>query len=159
MAPATLDTARWKFRRFMIDRRQLERWETWCRDVLRPRVEADGPAPAGHDPGLSDASPAAFLVAGRPTAYSKRSHIDRPRAPQTRNPQAPHPLKLSADGREALLDHLAAHWKDLREIAAPYGDDEMTLLRIANAHRATLERGEGKAWQDWVAFLRELQAG
>ena len=164
ISPATLDTARWKFRRLMLDRKRPGDWQAWVLDVLRPRIEADGPAPEGHDPRLSDAALVAFKVEGRPGAWSKRTRLDPPRraaaapAPAPKQTRRGRPPKTKPDDIETLRDHLAEHWPELRDLLRDRLDEDALCLTTARLHRARLSGGQRELF-DWIAHVHELRAG
>ena len=168
LSPATLDAARWRWRRHMVDRRQPERWQAWVSGPLVQLVHEDGDPPDDFDPAASAALPAAFKVEARPTAFSKRTQLDRPRPAKPamasrRRGRAPKPAPVPEGQREDLEAYLVRNWPELRAVLEGV-EDLASGLRVAAAHRRLASAPEDdeaalRAWLHVVAEVRQRRAG
>ena len=157
LSPATLDRARWRWRRLCHDRRRPAEWAAFLRDELPKRIRRDGPRPPSTDAGA--AIEALFRVDAAPSPVSKRRRLDLPRPPVG----APKPTKPRGRRVAPAIDEarLAALWPEhgaiLLRLTGPDGD-EKTLRWLAGLLARVLDTPEdadvAEAWRAAVLARR-----
>lgn len=157
LSPATLDRARWRWRRMCHDRKRPVEWETFLRDELPKRIRRDGPRPLNTDAGAAIA--ALFRVDTAPPPASKRRRLDLPR-PLTVTPKPTKPRGRRAG--PAIDDaRLADLWPErggtLLRLAGDDGD-ERTLRWLAGLLARVLDAPDdadaAEAWRAAVLSRR-----
>lgn len=159
LSPATLDRARWRWRRLRQDRRRHMEWETFLRDDLPERIRRDGPRPPSTDVGA--AVEALFRVDAVPPPTSRRRRFDLPRPPAV----APKP-RVPRGGPTISDERLAALWSEhgaiLLRLAGDDGD-ERTLrwlaALLARALDAPEDTGAAEAWRAAILSRRSGAPG
>ena len=159
LSPATLDRARWRWRRLCHDRKRPVDWATFLRDDLPKRIDRDGPRPPDTDAGA--AIVAAFRVEAVLPPASKRRRLDLP-CPAATTPKP----RLPRGGRVAhVIDdsRLAALWPEhgatlLRLVG--FDGDERTLRWLAGLLARVLDAPEDAAAAEaWRTAVFSRRAG
>lgn len=161
LSPATVDRARWRWRRLRLDRNRPDEWVAFLTSDLPARVSHDGSRPVETPAGA--AIEALFMVDAAPAPTSKRRRLDRPRPPARAKPRA---KPLAACGADVGLDDVALaallleHGAMLRRIAGPWAEHAATIRRLAGLLHRVLVAPEdteaGHAWRGAVAEMKSL---
>ncbi|MER2604975.1 MAG: hypothetical protein ABTQ29_04015 [Siculibacillus sp.] len=157
LSPASLDRARWRWRRLCFDRKRPDEWTAFLRDELPKRIRRDGPRPPGADATAAIAT--LFRVDAAPPPTSKRRRLDLPRPPAV----APKP-RVPRGGHSALIiddERLAALWPEhgatLLRLVGPDGDEKTTrwlAALLARVLDAPEDHEAGKVWRAAVLSRR-----
>jgi hypothetical protein len=157
LAPAVLDACRWKWRRFMVDRRNEAAWQAWCSSDLHVRIEGAGPATEGWVPGGVACMVPAFKVIGKPKMGSKRLASDRQRVVQPRAPKVDR-RRVRALDAPAVAGELAeaALWfaenRNALNAWAAHIKDERSLLVLWRGAIAA-QHGDYSVWETASGLL------
>jgi len=157
-APSVLDTARWRFRRLMVDRSDPEAWNRWLSQQAPRLVQLAGPMPEDWTPAADGTRTATlteptFVVRG-PANGSKRAFADNehPRRPR-KSPVAP---VVDASDDE-LFAFLTANARSLAPLLSRCVTDG-ERLDLARALKAFSERPTDlAAFRHWADMVRGLK--
>ena len=153
--PGIADWLRWKFRRFMLDCKNPERWAEVLAK-LAEKVKAAGDPPDGVLT-MTSLPPSTFSVPEVLPYYSRRRQYDP--NPVTRSSArliAPRQLRERSISASELSNLLVRHRAEIGPILARCKSDEDRITVAAGYKRLCAAQDNPKAYRDWMTIIQSL---
>lgn len=160
LPPAVADTARWRWRRFCLDRPRYQEWASFCSEDLPRRVRLAGGQGRRNGAEVQFDRSAAFSVGTPPNAYSKRQRPDQPRTretvPDTRTRKRRVPDTTEIDAA-TLASVLANHGDVVRRVTGEDGSEADLIwvaMMLARVLAAPEDAEAANEWREMVTRQR-----
>ena len=162
MPPGVVDTARWRFRRAMVDRSRGADWRTFVHEVLPVLLRKAGAPSDGWEPVAEGdvGAPPAFVVPALKIQGTKRQIPDAPRAAPAPRETKIQIVKPPSDTEAVALSALVLEHREWLVPLLARLENDSQRTRLLRAFRDRLANGnDGRAVLAWGAVLRDLGLG